>query len=248
MTSVLDFSCEPYGSAALATYTVPGTSVRLSLRKEIAPLFLAFAREFHATVEHLDPRSCWGHAPRAIRGSRSPSRHWPGIAVDLNASAHPLGAAGTFTAGERRAIEKLLARFTYQGQRIFRWGGQYSGRKDEMHIEINVSRATALAAAAVLQRPAAPQPTGPKPATPKPPAGRPAVGKPGSRELRKGAEGADVEFVQRFLGPSWCGPADGDLGDRTVAGIKRYQRMRGLTVDGIVGRATWRAMGVAVTF
>jgi hypothetical protein len=246
MTSVLRFSCEPYGSSALATYTVPGTGVRLSLRKETAPLMLAFAREFHATVEPLDPRSCWGHAPRAIRGSRSPSRHWPGIAVDLNASAHPLGAAGTFTAGERRAIEKLLARFTYQGKRIFRWGGQYSGRKDEMHIEINVDRATALAAVAALQRPVTPRPA--KPVVGKPAPGRQASGKPGSRELRKGAEGDDVEFVQRFLGPSWCGPADGDLGDRTIAGIKRYQRMRGLKVDGIVGPATWRAMGVTVTF
>jgi len=246
MTDVLGFSCEPYGSAALATYTVPGTGVRLSLRKETAPLLLAFAREFHTSVEHLDPRSCWGHAPRAIRGSGSPSRHWPGIAVDLNASHHPLGAAGTFTTGERRAIEKLLAKFTYRGRQIFRWGGQYSGRKDEMHIEINVDRATALAAVAALQRPVTPRPTKPSPSKPAP--SHTATHKPGSRELRKGADGDDVEFVQRFIGPSWCGPADGDLGERTIAGIKRYQRMRGLTVDGIVGRNTWRAMGVPVTY
>ncbi len=35
------FNALPYGDPGLAVYTVPGTSVRVSLRKETAPLFLA---------------------------------------------------------------------------------------------------------------------------------------------------------------------------------------------------------------
>ncbi|XTZ13869.1 peptidoglycan-binding protein [Micromonospora echinospora] len=236
--TVLGFDCVPYGSSKLATYQIPGTGVKVSLRKETAPLFVAFLRDFHRTVEPLDPKSCWGHAPRAIVGSSAPSRHWPGIAVDANATQHPLGASGTFTAGERKALDKLLASFTYKGKRVFRWGGNYSGRKDEMHVEINVDRSTALAAVKALQT---------KPPTTPPPA-PPSSRKAGSRELRRGSEGADVEFLQRWIGSAWCGPADGDFGERTLAGVKRYQRMKGLKVDGIVGRNTWRAMGVKVTY
>jgi hypothetical protein len=244
MPSVLGFSCEPYGSSKLATYKIGDTGVKLSLRRETAPLFVALALEFHRTVERLDPKSCWGHAPRAIRGSKKPSRHWPGIAGDLNATQHPLGKPNTYTPGERAAVDKLLKKFTYRGKRIFRCGKDYTGRKDDQHFEINVDRETALAAVRALQSPAPPKPSTPA----KPAPGKPAGRKPGSRELRKGMKGDDVEFVQTFVGPAWCGPADGEFGDRTIAGIRRYQRMRGLTADGIVGKKTWAQMKVKTSY
>lgn len=77
---------------------------------------------------------------------------------------------------------------------------------------------------------------------------RPAVKhKPGSRllALRNPAlSGADVTYVQKWIGKRWCGPADGEYGPRTVAGVKMYQRMRGLAIDGVVGPQTWRHLGV----
>jgi peptidoglycan hydrolase-like protein with peptidoglycan-binding domain len=40
---------------------------------------------------------CWGHAYREISGSTTLSNHASGIAIDINAPRHPLGASGTFS-------------------------------------------------------------------------------------------------------------------------------------------------------
>ncbi|ABP53012.1 peptidoglycan-binding domain-containing protein [Salinispora tropica] len=64
----------------------------------------------------------------------------------------------------------------------------------------------------------------------------------GSRVLRlrrpTHMRGTDVEAVQRFIGAR-CGAADGIFGTKTASGVRWYQRMRGLTPDGIVGPKTW---------
>jgi hypothetical protein len=75
---------------------------------------------------------------------------------------------------------------------------------------------------------------------------RPSTHAAGSRRLvlrDPALSGDDVRFVQRWIGDR-CGPADGQYGPKTVAGVRWYQRMRGLAADGIVGPATWRNMGV----
>jgi hypothetical protein len=72
----------------------------------------------------------------------------------------------------------------------------------------------------------------------------------GSRRLTlrdPALSGADVAYVQRWIGSARAGVADGRYGPGTVAGVAWYQRMRGLTADGIVGPATWRNMGVRWT-
>lgn len=76
--------------------------------------------------------------------------------------------------------------------------------------------------------------------------------RPGTRELvyATGApimEGPDVSFVQRFIGPAWCGPSDGRYGPNTADGVRRYQRMEGLGIDGRVGPSTWGRLGVRWT-
>lgn len=71
-----------------------------------------------------------------------------------------------------------------------------------------------------------------------------AEAKPGSRLLKKAMSGADVAFLRRWLGLSAGTVFDTAL-DRKV---RDYQRMRGLTVDGVCGRVTFANMGVKVTF
>ncbi|MFE9654690.1 peptidoglycan-binding protein [Micromonospora sp. NPDC006431] len=71
---------------------------------------------------------------------------------------------------------------------------------------------------------------------------------PGARTVRRGSTGDDVAFVKRFVGTRRCGPPGVDFDERTDAGVRWYQRMRGLTDDGIVGRLTWAQMGVRVTY
>jgi peptidoglycan hydrolase-like protein with peptidoglycan-binding domain len=73
--------------------------------------------------------------------------------------------------------------------------------------------------------------------------------RPGSRTLRltqPRMRGRDVAFAQRFIGPARCGPADGVFGPHTEAGVRSYQRMRGIAATGVCDAGTFRQMGIKV--
>jgi LysM repeat protein len=73
------------------------------------------------------------------------------------------------------------------------------------------------------------------------PLGRPLLGR---RELWPGRVGWDVaslEFRLRRLGLS-VGRVDGRFDGRTAAALRRFQRARGLSADGIAGRHTFQAL------
>jgi hypothetical protein len=96
------------------------------------------ARRFNNEVEKINPAESWGYAPRPIRGSSTTlSNHASGTAVDFNAPRHPLGKVNTFNPAQRAAIRKILNDLGG----VVRWGGDYTGRKDEMHFEINATPA-----------------------------------------------------------------------------------------------------------
>jgi peptidoglycan DL-endopeptidase CwlO len=59
-----------------------------------------------------------------------------------------------------------------------------------------------------------------------------------ARDLKRGAKGPRVAFVQKVLGLH----VDRIYGKQTKRAVKRFQRRHGLTADGIVGPATWRAL------
>lgn len=99
---------------------------------DVAVVFDYLGQRFNATVEHIRKDWSWGWNYRPIRGSTVTSNHSSGTAVDFNAPAHPLGKTGTFSAKQRAAINKILS----DCGGVIRWGGNYSGRKDEMHFEI----------------------------------------------------------------------------------------------------------------
>jgi peptidoglycan hydrolase-like protein with peptidoglycan-binding domain len=60
------------------------------------------------------------------------------------------------------------------------------------------------------------------------------------RVLREGVSGADVAAIQRSLAAAGFtpGPADGFMGSRTTAAVKRFQAAKGLPVDGEIGPRT----------
>src|SRR5262249_51817180 len=53
--------------------------------------------------------------------------------------------------------------------------------------------------------------------------------------------GTEVEQLQQKLGLA----VDGDYGAKTEAAVKRWQRRHGLHDDGVVGPATWQALGLS---
>lgn len=103
------------------------------VRKGDAYTILAeFARRFDAEVEPIVRAKSWGWAHRAVRGASVISEHAAGTAVDFNAPDHWLGEDNTFSDADEARIHALLREF----DGVIRWGGDYSGRLDEMHFEL----------------------------------------------------------------------------------------------------------------
>lgn len=134
---------------------IPGTDRSVRLRKgNTGWLLRNFAAWFDKNIEDIEGGiyDDWGYAERPIRGSSTTlSNHASGTALDLNATQHPLGVYNTFTPVEQRKIRRRLA--VYGG--AIRWGGDYSGRPDDMHFEINEGVSGVRAAVARIKAGAA---------------------------------------------------------------------------------------------
>lgn len=130
------------GSAKIHSWVIPAKTGRVSLplRNGSAGFILAHLALWLAeTVAPLAGKITddWGYAYRPVRGYETTlSNHSSGTAMDLNATAHPLGKVGTWPAKQAARIRNRLRWALYGG--AIRWGGDYHGRKDEMHFEINV--------------------------------------------------------------------------------------------------------------
>jgi hypothetical protein len=224
MASINGFPVDDSPSAlGVRPFQVPGTKVTVPVRADVAPLLLGFAAEFHRSVEPLVVGWNWGYAYRPVIGGRSPSFHAAGIAIDLNAPRHPLGRRHTFTPDQADRIRVLARKYG------LRWGGDYQRRPDEMHVEVIVPAARAREMVKALQAPP------------------PLPSAPGSPVLRRGSSGKKVQEVQNALRVAGIPVVkDGVFGPATETAVKQFQRSRGLTSDGVVGRRTWAALRKAV--
>ena len=217
----------------IASYKVPGG--KISMRKgDVATVLSYVANRFHSEVEPLKWPGNWGYAERKIRGGSSLSNHASGTAIDLNAPAHYLGARGTFSAGQVRAIRRILN----DCGGVIRWGGDYRGRKDEMHFEINAGTAAVARVAKAIR-------AGKKPG----PSGGAVSGGGSSSPTYKTVSGSTplvklyhkgepVKRIQKAVGVK----ADSYYGPSTVKAVKAFQKAHKLDADGIVGPDTWRAI------
>lgn len=170
------------------------------------------------------PGQCWGYANRPIRGTRVPSNHSRGKALDFNSLANPMQAS--FRTDIPPAV---VADWEACG---FYWGGRYLARPDAMHFEYigrpedvakHLAKATAILAK-LRDEPASEW--------------RKRVdAEPGKRAVAKGDQGDDVAFLRRWLGVEPVASVKFD--DKLADKVRRYQRMRGIKVDGKVGPATW---------
>lgn len=207
--------------------SVAGVDFPGGVNEVAAPVMASLARQLHEHVEAARDGWCWGYAYRRIRGSSTRwSNHAWGLAIDFNAPRHPMGLRGTFSADEARRCRVIAHRHGC------RWGGDYTGRPDEMHFEFMGTPDAARRLARDLPG-----------YTPPASAGSDGIEwgpwrdvRPGGRTLDVGDRGHDdVEVLQRFLGAD----DDGWYGPNTEDDVRRYQTMRGLTHDGICGPKTW---------
>ena len=62
--------------------------------------------------------------------------------------------------------------------------------------------------------------------------------------VRKKAEGGLTELIQQCLINKGyaCGEIDGKFGIKTETAVMKFQKANGLTIDGIVGKKTWKAL------
>jgi hypothetical protein len=208
----------------LSALTVGAASFPAGVRSGQVHTILGYvARRFNNEVEALVSGWCWGHAYRAISGSTTLSNHASGTAIDVNAPRHPLGASGTFTSTQRTRIRAILN----YCDGVVRWGGDYSGRKDEMHFEINVRPGDPRLAALVTK-----------------------IGGGGSTTatwttVKRGATGFRVVALQHLLTHrGYALTVDGSFGPTTESKVIAFQKSRGLVADGIVGAKTWSALVV----
>lgn len=126
----------------IQSFVIGDTGVKVRCAKAVAPLIVAFCKDFHELIEPINEGKLddWGYAFRNIRGSNDKlSNHASGTAVDLNAIDHPLGKAGTFPNEKVPMIRALAKKYGMI------WGGDFRSRPDEMHFEIAVTPAKAAA-------------------------------------------------------------------------------------------------------
>lgn len=138
-------SFEANNRALVHSVTIPGTDVKVAVR--IGPagdLLIAAAARWHREVEPLRAKDgvldTWGYAERTIRGSATTlSNHASGTALDFRARIHPLGTrpSATYTQAQIAAIHRIVT----DARGALRWGGDYSGRPDSMHLEVVASEA-----------------------------------------------------------------------------------------------------------
>ena len=221
-------SRNPADFGGLAKLVVAGEPFAPGVRAgDVHTVLQYVAEQLHARVEPVvrddwHQADDWGYAYRPnVNNPSQLSCHSSGTAIDYNATRHPNGKAGTFTADQVATIRRILN----EVDNVVRWGGDFRGTVDAMHFEIIAPPAEVARVVNRLRNPPPPKPRYPT--------------------IRRGDTGPAVELIQRFLGvvrPS--DPGYGSFGPLTESRVVAYQRMRGLEPDGVVGPRTWAETGL----
>lgn len=241
-------SPNPADFGGITPLVIAGESFAPGVRSgDVHYLFQCFWTDFHNTVEPLykpgwHEADEWGYSYRQNRNANNLSCHSSGTAGDANATRHPNGvpASSTFTAAQIAQI-RWLCKVKYRG--LLRWGGDFTGTPDAMHVEVIGTPGQVASLVIELKN----SQGIPGVVVPAPSGGvqyEQRVDAPlGTRVLELGKVGDDVGFVQRWLGVK----DDDEFGPATKDAVVNYQKARGLAADGVVGPATWAAMGIGST-
>lgn len=114
-------------SVEMVDVRIPSGGV-LPVHRRIAPIINYIVQEIERRGYRIGKvRDDWGYANRPIRGTRTPSNHSWGLAVDIDATAYPQGQR------TRRPSQWMVDLFRHWG---FDWGGTW-GHADPMHFEFD---------------------------------------------------------------------------------------------------------------
>jgi putative chitinase len=118
-------------SPLLVWKQVPGTDVTIQVRDDDAgTLMLAYAADYHATVEPLRDADTACYTPE---NSVSTSNHLNATAMDFDWDSHEFQVRGTLTGDKLVNLRKLLA---FYDPWMF-WAGDWDDPVDEMHHQMN---------------------------------------------------------------------------------------------------------------
>ena len=220
----------------ITNFNVDGTYFPAGVRTEIAPLITRLIREtkkrgYVFGIPGNPSYGCWGFNCRAISGTSKASNHSWGLAVDINAPKNPYG--------DRLITDMPKWMPDLWNQYGFRWGGDYSGKKDAMHYEFmgSVAQCTSYIELAVRNKLGEGVVV---PPTPKPPPST-TIGFPtgwmnaAHPLVKQGDRNGTVGHLQAILGLA----ADNIFGPKTRAAVVARQRKEGIPADGIAGDVTW---------
>lgn len=119
----------------LKVYQIAGSTRKLRVATDAAPILLWAAARFHRTVANLDkdPLAVWGYNKRPARQSTQWSDHASGSAIDLRSDKFPVGTRN-MTVLQKLAVRRILN----ATDGILIWGGDYKtdASADQMHFAI----------------------------------------------------------------------------------------------------------------
>lgn len=178
------------------------------LAGDVAKLARWQLQRYAATVEPLKSGTCWGWYDKLIEGSSTISNHASATAWDVNADAHPMGtpASRTMSPAKIAACRAIVK----ASRGTLRWGGDYSGRPDPMHWEVDASPAEVHAFVKTLGAKLSYSPLGPD-------AGWPHISQ-GMSDADHPDDYGHIRKMQHVIGAA----ADGEWGDETTTKLAAY--------------------------
>lgn len=118
-----------HGQSLTHVFAPDGT--RANMNAKFATRFQGLINDLHAAgYKNFDLFSGGGYADRKIRGSNTLSRHATADAIDINPSKNPM-KRGALSTDMPKNISALAAKWG------LKWGGDWTGRKDPMHFEVD---------------------------------------------------------------------------------------------------------------
>ena len=233
-------SPNPADFGGLTPLVIAGESFAPGVRAgDVHWLFESFWTDF---AEHVEPlvradwhqADDWGFAFRQNRNANNLSTHASATGTDGNSTRHPNGvpAAKTFTAAQIASI-RYLCKVKYRG--LLRWGGDFTGTPDAMHVEIIGTPSQVKKLRAELTG----NPTPVKANLPKPdPAPQPWLMLPAVRSRPVSFQRwYNAEPFKPALLPV-IAPVANNFGPQSEAALRKVQKRYGLVVDGIDGPLT----------